>query len=272
MIRSSEPQWDEMAHAAGERNLAWNEKVWTLLVADALDRAQDTAALLAGICGETVPVPQPFQVWFESQPPSPRPGRGQSAEGNTHLDLALGAIRERPATEGGIEYDPQASCAWVCFVEAKCLSDCSHGVKYDPLRNQVARVIENLLCFRRANEFPERLFFTLLTPRVFRDDPVGLRSRLYGYKFREYKEHPTLLLDEFRATDKRIPPRASPGISIPAVEERLAALRMNWVTIEDILEPDWGCSLDVVEVATNRQSLPDLSERLRQAVARIRQA
>jgi len=263
VIRTSEPQKVEMEQAAGRGNLRWNEKVWTLLVADAIERSPNKANLISDMCGAAIPVTGPLDLWFEAQPLSPRGGRSYISEGNTHLDLALGHVCERHGTDGGIRYGPHRPGAWVCFVEAKCLSDCSVRVTFDPLRNQLARVIENLLCFQTDGAFPERLFFTLLTPRLFKDNPAGRRSRLYAYKMAEYREHPELLVEDLNAC---CIPRRDPAIDL---EERVSRLSVNWVTFESMLQPDWNRDLNVAEVAMKREIIPDLGERVRLAASRL---
>jgi hypothetical protein len=45
-------------------------------------------------------------------------------------------------------------------------------------------------CFQANGQFPERLYFALLTPRRFRDAP---RTRSYGYRLKEYQRDPDLL-------------------------------------------------------------------------------
>ncbi|MFO7650173.1 MAG: hypothetical protein R6X13_02370 [bacterium] len=129
----------------------WNdEKVWTWLVATSLSDSPRRAEYFDVLCGERTK----FDTWFESQPLPPRRGSARNTEGNSQLDLAFGAIRRRRGTATGIEYDPSVKPSLVCFIEAKLFSDCSSDVSYDPLRNQITRVIDNLLCFQAAGSFP----------------------------------------------------------------------------------------------------------------------
>jgi hypothetical protein len=125
-------------------------------------------------------------------------------------------------------------------VEAKCLADASGKVSYDPLRNQLARVIENVLCFQGDERLPDRLFFTLLTPRLFKDHPT---ARLYGYKMRDYEDPAKLLCDIETCS---IPKRRDAGYAYPDLVPRLDALTLNWVCYEDLLEPECGTNLDIV--------------------------
>jgi hypothetical protein len=164
----------------------------------------------------------------------------RSSEGNTKLDLAFGFVVQREGTDAGIAYGPSCPESWACFVEAKCLSDCSTAVSYHPLRNQLARVIENALCFQRGGEFPKKVFFTLLTPRLFLEHR---NARLYGYKMSEYLNSELLIEDIERCC---IPWRNQPAYSYPNIQERVGALRLNWVCYEELLEPQLGTGLDIV--------------------------
>lgn len=240
MIRTTQAQFLEIRAALEKSNLNRNEKVWTFLVACLFDRASDQSKMIEKLCGEPLHLDRHLDIWFEGEPIPPRRGRQGNSEGNTKLDLAFGHIMRREPTANGITYDPQQEGFWVCFVEAKCLSDCSTTVSYDPLRNQLARVIENLLCFQAEGKFPERIFFTLLTPRIFLKSP---NARLYGYKMREYEDHEKILADIEQC---RIPRREDSGYSYPDLRGRLKALRINWVSYEELLEPEMGTDLDIV--------------------------
>ena len=250
-----------------QKNRYKNEKLWTLLAADVIDRTTTPSVMVETLCGERVEPPYPPTLWYEAQPLSPRASEDGQSEGNTRLDLALGFVEQRGTTKGGIQYGPTQPGSWVCFVEAKCLSDCSYSVSNDPLRNQLARVIENLLCFQNAGVFPDHVYFTLLTPRLFRDTAVGRRSRLFAYKFAEYKADPQVLVEDLTHADPKLPHRKdSTAFRFPNHAERIKALHMNWITFEDILEPAWDMRLDV---AGNAEAVIDLRERVERVVDSI---
>lgn len=251
MIHTTPAQIAEMRTALQKPNLYRNEKVWTFLIASLFDRAPDQSKMVELLCGEPLHTGKHQDIWFESQPISPRKGKEGLSEGNTKLDLAFGHIVQRGSTSGGIAYGPHEAGSWVCFVEAKCLSDCSTAVSYDPLRNQLARVIENLLCFQTDGKFPERLFFTLLTPRFFRQN---WNARLYGYKMREYEDREKILAD---INQCKIEWRQGYGPDHVDLRKRLAALRLNWVSYEELLEPEFGTSLDIVTAPERVQGLKD---------------
>jgi hypothetical protein len=257
-IRMSPQQLKAMESAAKAGNRFWNEQVWTLLLADALDR-DSTGGLVGKLCPGKVALPPDTLIWFESQPLSPRKGTARATEGNSRLDLAFGHIQGGGSTQAGIDYGPHASDSWVCFVEAKCLSDTSVAISADPLRNQLTRVIENLLCFGRGDG-PARLYFTLITPRRLLNE--GKRSRLYGYKMEEYKRDHRLILQDIDLCkfDRRH------RHTHADLEQRLDRLELTWVDFASLLERVLGTPLDL----TKREWDPAL--RLPEILSRIEAA
>jgi len=250
-ILTTSKQRAKLAKAIAEPNAPWNEVVWSYLLASVLAMSQHRREHLGLLCGEEVMPPEPFEPWFEAQPMPPRGGCRGRSERNSKIDLAFGDIMRRGNPDGsGIAYAKRPG-SWVCFVEAKFLSDCSTTVTHDPLRNQLARVIESLLCFQDTNgNYPERLYFTLLTPRHFLK-PENKHSRLYGYKMDEYADQAALLGDIERCL---IPERNRAEWGYPDLKQRLLSLRRNWVAYEDIFdqEPDLA-GLDLVEIAMSRR-------------------
>jgi hypothetical protein len=247
-----------MCAAIGRPNAYRNEKVWTLLVADLLAHAPNQQALVDLLCGGRATIRERLDVWFEAQPLAPRKGTAGDSEGNTRVDLAFGHAQARGATGAGIEYGPHVPGSWVCFAEAKCMADCSSDVTYDPLRNQLTRVIENALTFQANGVFPEQVFFTLLTPRLFKDNPG---ARLYAYKMREYEDRKWLLHDLKLC---RIPVRSGDGYVYPDLAQRLDRLTLTWTTYEELLEHRFGADHDIV----NRPSkITGLKEHLEALVA-----
>ncbi len=245
-VRTTDEQRNKLREALVLGNAARNEVVWTYLVADVVRRIGDAA--VAKLFGAKL---TGSVLWFEAQPLPPR-----DKEGNTCLDLAGGAIRRRPGTASGIELDPESGLKWVGFVEAKVRSDCSIDVAYDPTRNQLVRVIENLLTFQGTDRFPEALHFTLLTPTFFRDRKHR-RTRLYGYKFDEYAAEPRRILDDLELS--RLDRRAHAGWRYPAdIEQRLDRLQLHWATYEDVLclDPELA-DVDVI-ACTEKGVLPDV--------------
>ena len=118
------------------------------------------------------------------------------------------------------------------IIEAKVLSDISVDTTYNTMRNQIARIIDvmlepssnqdNVLSKRE----PDKTLFLLITPRLFKENP---HTRLYGYKFREYKECPMKI-------EKDLPHRAEENINWCEISRRL-----GWATWEDFREINPMC-------------------------------
>ena len=168
----------------------YDEQVWTFLLAANYAMAGDNSiTTLGSLLTEDAASASIEKLWFECMPIPPR-----TKEGNTQLDLALGAIARRRNTLGGIEYAPTLGDS-ICFCEFKWYSDISIAVSFDRHRNQLVRIIENALCFQRANgqsfTFPKTVHVTLVTPQLFKKQ--SFKSRLYQYKFLEYQSVPIRL-------------------------------------------------------------------------------
>jgi len=237
MIKTTPEQLEELKTAVIEGNVKKNEKLWNFLIGSMLTDSEGREKFVRKFTDDSVKVGNEFDVWYESLPIPPR-----ERTGNTHLDLSFGGIKGRSGTASGIEYDTNGE-SWVCFVEGKLFSDCSTRVRYDPLRNQLVRVIENLLCFQNDSDFPDELYFTLLTPRLFRDNK---RSKLYGYKMQEYRDKHNILKD---IRSCRLEKRSREYWGYPEIEERLERLELGWVTYEEILEEEYGLEeLDVTDL------------------------
>lgn len=138
----------------------------------------------------------------------------QNLEGPTHVDAIV--INE---TNG-----------FAIIIEAKVLSDISVDIIYDTMRNQIARNIDVMLekneqlCEPLNRRNPERTLFLLVTPKIFKDNP---QSRLYGYKFLDYKSS----VQNIKAD---LPHRnLEELINIPE--------RIGWISWEEITEIDREC-------------------------------
>ena len=197
------------------------------------------------------------RIVLEGQPIPPRGGTKGDSESNTKLDLSLGNIKRRQNTDLGIEFD-QSDDSWVCFVEAKYYSDISTKTEKDPFRNQMARVIENLATFQSNNAFPEHIYFTLLVPRVFLNH---FNSRLYGYKFKEYSNDVSKLIQDIQLA--RVPRRNEKDWKYPQdIEFRLRKLKFNLCSYEDLLSSFFKIDhLDITNkdhIESIRKIIPDL--------------
>lgn len=212
----------------------YDEQVWTFLLACgyAVGGPEGVYALEDLLTGGAGTWRTSHKIWFEVLPTPPR-----FQEGNTNVDLAVGDIRLRSGVEGGIELDPESMPNWVCLTEAKWYSDIDTKVSNQRERNQLARVAENAACLQSEGAIVDRPIVTLLTPRRFRDSK--LRSRLYVYKYHEYRDDPARLAFEWRAMDNAMPPRSNSGWRYPEnPDERARSIRFHWVTYDDLLSED----------------------------------
>jgi len=244
MIKTTRSQKIEILKKIESGKYLNDEKVWTFLLAHLIDRqtkktkldilrlftAQDISAI-------------PDEIWFEAQPISPRRGKKGESEGNTRIDLAFGDIGLRNDTECGIKFNRRDN--WVCFAEAKLFSDCSPDTAHDPFRNQLSRVIENLVTFQDNGAYPANTYFTLLTPRIFKEKPF---SKLYGYKFFEFMDSDNLSRDfEICA----IAERDDSTFQYPDKEtlmDRLKSLKLNWITYEEVFKLLLGVDFNITDL------------------------
>lgn len=245
VLKTSDEQRREVKDAITEGNIERNEKVWNYLIGTILHESSDRNKFIKKFVGDSIEIPDELEIWCEAQPLPPR-----EKESNTQLDMAFGAIKRRVNTDSGIEFDREQKDAWVCFVEGKLYADCSTQVTNDPLRNQLIRIIENLLCFQGKGDFPEKLFFTLLTPRFFKEND---QAKLYGYKMREYKEKENILRDIRASRNEK---RERSEWRYPDLSDRLDRLELRWVTYEEILEEEFRFDeLDLTDLGKMRKHL-----------------
>jgi hypothetical protein len=210
------------------------EKVWAYLMANILVKSSNRNDYIKLFCNESISIYPNTDVWFEAEPLSVRKDSIGNTEGNISIDLAFGNVKRRDKTKVGIEYEYVEKGSWVCFVEAKLFTDCRSYITCDSLKNQIVHIIENLLCFQENGNFPEKLFFTLLTPRFFKEYP---ESRFYGYKIKEYVDVDKIINDIRRS---KIPERHQQDWNYPDnLEERVKLLKINWITFEEILGDEY---------------------------------
>jgi len=206
-------RWDHLVRRLNDQLEArrpdfYDEVVWTFLLgvsyaASGWDGIRKLESLLSGT---TVDPTVQHPIWLEALPMPPR-----SKEGNTNVDLAIGAIGPRAGKEGGIAYDPTLGSS-VTFCEMKWYSDISKNVTHDQHRNQLSRVIENAVTFQGHDQFVKQVTVTLVTPEIFvRTEP---KSRLYHYKLEEYK-NPEILFREWQRSYKRMPMRSQVDWTYP---------------------------------------------------------
>jgi hypothetical protein len=80
--------------------------------------------------------------------------------------------------------------------------------------------------FGNGESYVERVHVSLVTPAAF----LSSRSRFYAYKFQEYRDDPSALLRDLRAS--RLEP-AYPDEDLPG---RLDQLSLHWVSYDSLFE------------------------------------
>ena len=131
------------------------------------------------LTGADLPQPDDAKIWMEVSPLSPR-----TREGSTHVDLAIGHVAQRGNSKSGIKlkHSPKT---WICFCEMKWDSDISLSVKYEPNWNQLARVVENALCFQDDFRYSDEVHVALVTPAILKQP--GIEFRAYQGMFQGYE-------------------------------------------------------------------------------------
>ena len=204
-----------------------DEQVWTFLAACgyAIGGADGLAGLTRVLTGTDLPQPEEPKVWMEVLPLPPR-----QSEGNTHVDLALGAVSRRWNTKSGIELC-KGSTLWICFCEMKWASDISSEVKHDSNRNQLARLIENALCFQGNGGLADDIYVALVTPEIWKDEEQNHRE--YQSKFWEYRSDNARLLQDLDSCV--LGESTRPDWRYPAdMMERINRLKLRWPTYEEL--------------------------------------
>jgi len=221
-----------------------DERFWVVSVLMSIFHGTDPIAELCGLlirCFGPTPSfegatswqdalgPDP-KLYFEVNLPSPVAYRKDLAD---HLDervliphLRTSASQKGTSLEGSTKVDAMlvSDTGFAVLFEAKVLSDVSTTIRYDVLRNQLARNIDVML---EANErlspllkkrLPGETFLALVTPEVFKKHRS---SRLYGWLMPRYQDQKCQLLNE------HLPHREDAELA--AVSRRL-----GWISWEDI--------------------------------------
>jgi hypothetical protein len=239
-IETTDSQWKSFLKRLKNQELQgykdfYDEQVWTFLVMSwyADNNTERIRKLVHTITlNKNLNVGENDKIWLEALPIPPR-----MKEGNTNIDMALGAIELRelgkqdPHSEkkgNGIKYSGDGE--FICFCEMKWYSDIDKSVTHDRHRNQMIRLIENALNFRNDdNRLPNQVFVTLITPNIFKKREP--KSRFYAYKFEEYKKDKKAVTDEMKNCCLKLRYENEDEL-----ESRAGRLILNWVTYEDIIQ------------------------------------
>lgn len=234
-LYTSDRQWESLLEKIRRREALRQtiaaERIWGFLVACgyAMGGLQGISKLTELLTGFDLSIPPNPKIWFEVQAIGPRhPKR----EGKTHIDLALGMIRQMGSTASGIELAPSKP-SWICFTEMKWYTDISPSVTYDPNRNQLARDIENAVCFQTSGKYPAQVFFTVVTPRRFE---TVLPNSLLFKKYVLYQQDRDALKNDLLNCE--LPRNVRSNWVYPNnLSERLheESLVLRWVCFEELI-------------------------------------
>lgn len=247
-----------------KRQIEKDEKIWTLSalmeIYHSKNRNEQLIKLLTMAFGEKPPLKDfskwedcigiDWQLFFEFKLPSPIQYK-KNLKQNIEKRQFIPYVLENAKETGQAEYKVNLEGATVVdaiiinpdngfalLIEAKVLSDISCQITYDTVRNQLARNIDVMLedhsqdnnsysSFRKIHK--DKTLFMLLTPELFK---INWRSRLYGYKFREYKEDPLTLMADLRHRSE-----------LELKDYYNIAERLGWITWEDLREINPRCCL-----------------------------
>lgn len=225
-----------------------DEKFWIaqcmMTIFYSKNRIKEYASLFEAAYGETPPIKDisdweecfkgELNLFFEVRLPSPNSFNDwlMSNYSDLHiipyiLDSAHNKqILEKPTIVDALLLNQENGFA--AIIEAKVLSDISHSVVYDIIRNQIARNIDvmlennNALCNPLNVRDPSKTLFLMITPKIFKDNPT---TRFYGYKFNDYKKNTDSLANDLPHRDNL---------------NNLSS-RLGWITWEDLKHVNNGC-------------------------------
>ena len=93
MIRTTKEQKNDIIRKINSKSYWHDEKVWTYLYAYLIDKSTNKSKYIKNILGtENSNTDNIEDLWFESEPISPRKGKRNKSEGNSKIDLAIGGI------------------------------------------------------------------------------------------------------------------------------------------------------------------------------------
>lgn len=120
---------------------------------------------------------------------------------------------------------------WVCIVESKWYDDIQTNT-VDDGSNQLLKIIEHaLLLHDNKGNFLKSVYVTLVTPKYFMEGLGKFSYRKYPKKYKEYKNEPEKLKKDLALC-------TFPFLKhdIETLINRADALKLNWVTFEELLE------------------------------------
>jgi len=179
-----------------------------------------------------------LHLFFEPNLPSPKSYQRWLQDNlrvRNLIPYVLDSAYEKKVLEGATNVDAlllNSSNGFSVVIEAKVLSDISHDITYDTIRNQISRNIDVMLeknenlCDPLNKRDPKRTLFLLVTPRIYKDIPG---SRLYGFKMEEYRSDPGSLSRDL--------------LNREGFDWNRISKRIGWTTWEEIKRVNPDCCL-----------------------------
>lgn len=243
LVEHPRPVGSRLCHAL-DHQVEKDERFWVVSTLMSIfhsdDRVGRLTALLTAALGPTPPSvgdmgtwgealgdPAELRLYFEVNLPAPPAYKlwlGEHQMGHNLLPYLIDKAAGQ-GLEGTTKVDAMLVAPGTGFAvvfEAKVLSDASSHTTYDATRNQLARNIDVLLDHHGTLQppltarCPERSFFVLLTPEVFKADP---NSRLYGSLMTAYTQ-------DRAALKAHLPYRSDTDLAG-------ASKRLGWTTWEE---------------------------------------
>jgi hypothetical protein len=202
------------------------EIVWTYLVAKKY--LNDPYALVEKLCGRQEKLPKNTKIWLETFLYPTRIRKMEQAFWKVRADLALGHLELARNRNSQV----RSNGDWVCIAESKWFADIHPNKKF-PEIYQLSQIIEHALLLHSTNgKSLDKIYFTLVTPRYFKDRQGRFSNRLYHQKFFDYKNNPEILIEDLRLCPLQF---LKKDHNVEAMVDRIGRLVMRWVTFEDLL-------------------------------------
>ena len=227
-----------------------DERFWiatcTMTIFHSKSRSQELTKLFRNGYGETPPIRglnswdecfgEELHLFFEPNLPSPSSYKEwllKNLNKRQFIPYVLESAEGKVNLEGATNVDAillNSKNGFAVIIEAKVLSDISYEITYDTMRNQIARNIDVMLekneklCDPLNKRDPEKTLFLFITPKLFKENSS---SRLYGYKFNEYKTNPASLSADLPHRDN--------------CDWQNISSRLSWLTWEDSKDVNKDC-------------------------------
>ncbi|HPD60872.1 MAG TPA: hypothetical protein PKV48_03820 [Thermodesulfobacteriota bacterium] len=202
------------------------EVVWTYLVAKRYKK--NLSALVKCLCGCEEKLPDDPNIWLEAYLYPTQRLTEEEKYWKTRADLAIGFLENVPRRENQI----RAKGDWLCIAESKWFDDIHKNSRF-PETYQLSQLIEHAILLSDINgEFPKRVYVSLITPRYFKERLGQFsRNKVYQSKYECYKSDKKSLEDDLRLCTLHF----NEGCDLETLISRIDALRLNWVTFEELL-------------------------------------